>query len=160
GAFRSLGLHEAVLRLFDSPSADARTYAADYARTHGRDLPVSELVRLVDNTSDAVRKLAIDLLQGRDPRSEIGLDAWGWLLETKHGHKIAAESLQKHFGARELTPAWFKARLFSPNQAARAFIKTLLSQIRPRAQLGPGFFADLIDSLVDPDVEPAVQVAT
>jgi hypothetical protein len=159
GAFRSLGLHDAVLRLFDSPSPDARAYAADYARTHARDLPVSELVRLVDNSSDAVRKLAIDLLQGRDPRTEIGLDAWGWLLETKHGHKIAAESLRKHFGAKELTPAWFKARLFSPSQETFNFAKKLLPEIHPTQRLGPAFFTDLIDSLDDPDAEPAVRVA-
>jgi hypothetical protein len=159
GAFRSLGLHDAVLRLFDSPSPEARTYAAGYARTHARDLPVSELVRLVDNSSDAVRKLAIDLLQGRDPRTEIGLDAWGWLLETKYGHKLAAESLQKNYGARELTLAWFKARLFSPSQETFNFAKKLLPQIHPRAQLGPGFFTDLIDSLVDPNAEPAERVA-
>jgi hypothetical protein len=159
GAFRSLGLHDAVLRLFDSPSPDARAYAAGYARTHARDLPVSELVRLVDNSSDAVRKLAIDLLQGRDPRSEIGLDAWGWLLETKHGHKIAAESLRKHFGAKELTPAWFKARLFSPSQETFNFAKKLLPEIHPAKKLGAGFFTDLIDSLDDPDAEPAARVA-
>ena len=91
GAFRSLGLHDAVLRLFDSPSPQARAYAADYARTHARDLPVPELVRLVDNTSEAVRKLALDLLQSRDPRTEVGLEAWGWLLETQHGHELAAD---------------------------------------------------------------------
>ena len=159
GAFRSLGLHDAVLRLFDSPSAEARAYAAGYARTHARDLSVSELVRLVDNSSDAVRKLAIDLLQGRDPRREIGLDAWGWLLETKYGHKLAAESLQKNFGARELTPAWFKARLFSPSQETFAFIRKLLPQIHPPAQLGPGFYTDLIDSLVDPDTDIAERIA-
>src|SRR5262249_60505858 len=38
-SFRSLGLHEAVLRLFDSPSEDAAAYAANYARTYARDLP-------------------------------------------------------------------------------------------------------------------------
>ena len=80
-AFRTLGLHEAVLRLFDSPSAEARAYAAEYARTHARDLPVDELVRLADNDHAAVRKLAADLLQARDPRKEVGLEAWGRLLE-------------------------------------------------------------------------------
>src|SRR5205085_6659864 len=90
GAFRSLGLHEAVLRLFDSPSAEARAYAAGYARTHARDLPVPELVRLVDNTSEPVRGLALDLPPGRDPRAEVGLEAWGWLLETRYGHELAA----------------------------------------------------------------------
>jgi hypothetical protein len=159
GAFRTLGLHEAVLRLFDSPSPEARAYAAGYARTHARDLPVPELVRLVDNDNDAVRKLAIDLLQGRDPRTEIGLDAWGWLLETKNGHKLAAESLQKHFGAKELTPAWFKDRLFSPGLETFEFAKKLLPQIHPRPQLGPDFFTDLIDSLVDPNAGQAGRVA-
>jgi hypothetical protein len=100
-AFRSLGLHEAVLRLFDSPSNAARTYAAGYARTHARDLPVPELVRLVDNTSEDVRRLALDLLQGRNPRTEVGLDAWGWLLETEHGRDLAAANLRQHFGPRE-----------------------------------------------------------
>ena len=150
GAFRSLGLHDAVLRLFDSPSDAARAYAADYARTHARDLPVSELVRLVDNSSQAVRKLAIDLLQGRDPRTEVGLDAWGWLLETTHGHKLAAEALRKHFGAKELTPEWFKARFFSPSAETFAFVSKLLPQVHPQQQLGPGFFTDLIDSINGP----------
>jgi hypothetical protein len=159
GSFRSLGLHDAVLRLFDSPSPEARAYAAGYARTHARDLPVSELVRLVDNTSEAVRKLAIDLLQGRDPRTEIGLDAWGWLLETKHGHKLAAESLQKHFGAKELTPAWFKARLFSPSQETFDFVQKLLPQIHPVARLGPAFFTDLIESANDPEAIEARRAA-
>ena len=104
-AFRTLGLHEAVLRLFDSPSADARKYAANYARTHARDLPVPELVRLANNDNEDVRKLARDLLGEKDPRTGVGLDAWGQLLETQHGHKFAAEAITKHFGAKELTPS-------------------------------------------------------
>jgi BRCA1 C Terminus (BRCT) domain len=149
GAFRSLGLHEAVLRLFDSSSATAQAYAAEYARTHARDLPVSELVRLVDNSSDAVRKLALDLLQSRDPRTEIGLDAWGWLLETTHGHNFAAAAIRKYFGARELTPEWFKARIFSESEQASAFARVLLPEIHPPEKLGPGFFADLFESIRD-----------
>jgi hypothetical protein len=160
GAFRSLGLHEAVLRLFDSPSTEARTYAAGYARTHARDLPVPELVRLVDNTSTAVRKLALDLLRERDPRTQIGLDAWGWLLETAQGHDLAAEALRKHFGAKELTPEWFKARLFTPNSKAFEFLRKLLPQIHPSKKLGAGFFTDLIDSLDLVSGQPSpVQVA-
>jgi hypothetical protein len=146
-AFRSLGLHEAVLRLFDSKSEAAATYAADYARTHARDLPVSELVRLIDSSYSAVRKLANDLILDRDARTEIGLEAWGLLLETKNGHELAAESLKKHFGAKELTPEWFKARLFSTNSATLEFTKKLLPQIHPPQKLGPGFFCDLIDTM-------------
>jgi hypothetical protein len=158
-AFRSLGLHEAVLRLFDSPSAAARTYAAGYARTHARDLPVPELVRLVDNASGNVRGLALDLLKGRDPRAEVGLDAWGWLLETEHGRDLAEANLRQHFGPRELTPAWFKARLFSPSQEAFQFVRKLLPQVHPPQRLGPAFFVDLIDSITDPDTRQARDVA-
>ena len=159
GAFRSLGLHDAVLRLFDSPSSQARTYAADYARTHARDLPIPELVRLVDNTSESVRTLALGLLQSRDPRTEVGLEAWGWLLETTHGHTFAAAALRKHFGAKELTPAWFKERLFSPSAQAFEFARTLLPQIHPTEKLGTGFFADLLDSILDPTTATARNVS-
>ena len=135
-AFRTLGLHEAVLRLFDSPSDAARAYAAEYARTHARDLPVDELVRLADNDHDAVRRLAADLLQARDPRKEVGLEAWGRLLETRHGHELAAEVLRKHFGARELTPEWFRDRLFAVNAAAFEFVQSLLLQLHPPRRSG------------------------
>src|SRR5262249_11597977 len=117
-AFRTLGLHDAVLRLFDSPADEARAYAAEYARTHAPHLPVRELVRLANNNHEAVRKLASDLLQALHPRKDVGLEAWGRLLETEHGHDLAAAALRKHFGARELTPEWFQARLFSPSDLA------------------------------------------
>jgi hypothetical protein len=159
GAFRKLGLHNAVLRLLDSPSPQAQAYAANYARTHARDLPVAELVRLVDSTSDAVRKLAVDLLQSRDPRTEIGLDAWGWLLETKYGHKLAAAALRQHFGPRELTPQWFNDRLLSPSAQAAEFAQKLLPDVHPTQQLGPGFFGGLLDALSDRDAKPVDHVA-
>src|SRR5262249_2058269 len=159
GNFRALGLHDAVLRLFDSPSPNAQAYAAEYARAHARDLPVSELIRLANSNHDSVRKLAADLLRSRDPRKDIGLDAWGILLETRFGHELAADILRKSFGARELTPEWFKARLFSPNQSAFQFAKTLLPQIHPPQKRGTAFFCDLLDSLHEPNQQPARLVA-
>jgi hypothetical protein len=145
-SFRVLGLHEAVLRLFDSPSDTARAYAAEYARTHVRDLPVAELVRLADNDHPAVRRLASDLLQARDPRTEVGLEAWGRLLESRHGHELAAAALRKHFGARELTPDWFRDRLFTGNPTAFQFIQSLLLQTHPAPALGPDYFVGLIEA--------------
>jgi hypothetical protein len=150
-AFHTLGLHDAVLRLFDSPAPEARVYAADYARTHARDLPVADLIRLANNNHEAVHKLACDLLHERDARKEVGLDAWGQLLETRHGHALAAAMLRKHYGARELTPEWFKDRLLSPSDKAREFAKAYLPQVHPYQELGPGFFADLIDRIDDID---------
>ena len=145
-AFRTLGLHEAVLRLFESPSPAARVYAAEYARTHARDLPVDELVRLADNDNLNVRKLASDLLLSRDPRQEVGLEAWGRLLESRHGHELASTVLRKHFGPRELTTDWFRDRLLTDNRTASAFIQTFLLQTHPAASLGPDYFVGLVEA--------------
>ncbi|MGP0067272.1 MAG: BRCT domain-containing protein [Isosphaeraceae bacterium] len=156
GAFRSLGLHEAVLRLFDSPWQPARVYAAEYARTHARDLPLDDLIRLADNGHEAVRRLAADLLQSRDPRKEVGLEAWGRLLESQYGLELAKAALHKHFGARELTPDWFRDRLFTRNAAAFDFVQKFLLQIHPAESLGPGYFVGLIEAAdAKEDVRPA-----
>ena len=149
-AFRELGLHEAVLRLFDSSSDSARAYAADYARTHARDLPIDDLIRLADNPNSHVHKLALDLLKARDPRKEVGLEAWGRLLETEYGNELAQDMLRKHFGAKELTPEWFRERLLGPRTASQQFVKSLLPDVHPTKKLGPDFFMDLVD-WVDPE---------
>jgi hypothetical protein len=145
GAFRELGLHAPVLALLESPSSEARVYAAAYARTHARDLGLDELIRLANNTNDEVRKLAKDLLHDRDPRKDVGLDGWGRLLGTPHGHELAAAALRKHFGARELTPAWFRDRLVSPERVVFDFASDLLAKIHPQKTLGADFFRDLLD---------------
>ena len=158
GAFRSLGLHDAVLRLFDSPSDEARAYAANYARTHARDLPVSELVRLANNSNENVRKLARDLLGEKDPRTGVGLDAWGQLLETEHGHKFAAEVITKSFGPKELTPEWFHGRLLSRSAEAFDFASKLLPKVHALKDLGPAYFVRLIQQL-DPEDDKADRVS-
>jgi hypothetical protein len=152
GAFRTLGLHDAVLRLFDSPSDDARAYAANYARTHARDLPVPELIRLANNSNEAVRKLARDLLGEKDPRTGVGLGAWGQLLETEHGHKFAAEVITKSFGPKELTPEWFQGRMLSRSDEAFDFATKLLPKVHTLKDLGPAFFMQLLRKL-DPEDE-------
>ena len=91
--------------------------------------------------------MAFDLLRERDPRKDVGLEAWGELLETKHGHELAAQMLAKNFGARELTPDWFKARLFSPNDATFQFVKKTLPQVHAPEKLGAAFWTDVLDKL-------------
>lgn len=159
GAFRTLGLHEAVLRLFNSPAPDARAYASEYARAHARDLPVPDLIRLANNDHQNVRRLASDLLLERDPRRDVGLEAWGQLLESPRGHTLAADVLRKHFGASELTPDWFRDRLATTSREAFNFIKDRLPQIHPPAKLGPGFFIEIINRLDDPGRRLASDVA-
>jgi hypothetical protein len=138
GAFRELGLHEAVLSLLLSGDPAAAAWAARYARTHARDLPLQPLpgapvalLPLVGSPYEPVRALARDLLQDRDPRAGVGLDAWGELLGTSHGHTLAAHALQEHFSARELTLDWFRARLLSSHSTVVAFARELLPKVHP-----------------------------
>ncbi len=146
-AFRDLGLHEAVLQLFESTSDDARVYAAQYARTHARDLPVADLIRLANNRQEKVRKLAADLLQARDPRKEVGLDAWGELLNTPQGTSLAASALRKHFGASELTPQWFADRLLSANEPSVQFAIDNLLNVHPAKSLGAEYFCNVLSQI-------------
>ncbi|APR75439.1 Hypothetical protein A7982_00785 [Minicystis rosea] len=145
GAFRELGLHAPVLSLFDSPSSEARAYAAAYARTHARDLPLDDLVRLANNDNEEVRKLARDLLHDRDPRKDVGLEGWGRLLGTPHAHELAAAALRKHFGARELGPEWFRERLLSENRQVFELASDLLGKLHTPKTLGAAYFRDLLD---------------
>lgn len=155
GAFRTLKLHDAVLKLFDSLSDAAREYAAGYARTHARDLSVSELVRLANNDHESVRKLARDLLGEKDPRTGVGLEAWGQLLETDHAHKFAADTITKSFGPKELTPEWFQRVLLSHSDEAFEFASKLLPKVHNLKDLGPAFFVTLLQK-TDPENEEDV----
>lgn len=145
-AFRDLGLHDAVLRLLDSPSNEARAYAAAYARTHARDLALDRLILLANNSHKDVRELVKDLLGDRDPRKDIGLDAYGRLLGTQYGHDLAVEALRKHFGARELTPEWFAARLVDTRDKVVDFASDLLPKIHTYKALGAAYFRRLLDA--------------
>lgn len=152
GAFRELGLHAAVLSLLDSDASEAAAWAAQYARTHGRDLPLPRLIVLANSGHAEVRKLVRDLLRDRDPREEVGLEAWGQLLGTRYGHELAVEALQEHFGARELTLEWFRERILSGDRKVVSFATGLLSKVHPDRQVPTSFYADLLDH---PEVDRA-----
>ncbi len=145
GAFRELGLHDAVLMLLDSDAKAAASWAASYARTHARDLPLDRLIRLANGDHDTVRRLARDLLRDRHPRDEVGLDAWGRLLGTYYGHDLAATALREHFGASELTLAWFEARLLCGDRQVVDFASKLLPKIHPKKKVPATFWQDILD---------------
>ncbi|MGK0289994.1 MAG: hypothetical protein ACI86H_001449 [bacterium] len=156
GEFKNLGLHEPVLSLLHSKSSKAADYAAKYARTYARDLPIEQLILLINSESKALRELALDLLKERDPRKDVGLDIWSSLLGTSYGHKIAVDILLKHFTAQELTPAWFKNLLLgkeeTPNAAFKFATKHLL-KIHSVKSLTPQYFYDLFyQSSLDSDI--------
>jgi hypothetical protein len=157
GAFRELGLHEPVLGLLLSGDASAAAWAARYARTHARDLPLQPLpgapvalLPLANSPYEPVRLLARDLLQDRDPRAGVGLGAWGELLGTSYGHALAAHALQEHFSARELTLDWFHERLLSTNGAVVTFARELLPKVHPERSIPTTFWASILD---DPNIQ-------
>ncbi len=121
---------------------------------------MSELVRLANNDNEDVRKLARDLLGEKDPRTGVGLDAWGQLLETEHGHKFAADAITKHFGAKELTPEWFQGRMLSDSEPAFKFATHLLPKVHNQKELGPAFFATLLQKVNPEDEDKSERVVS
>ena len=145
-AFVDLGLHQGVLKLFYSPSNKARAYAAKYARTHARDLPVEELLKLINNDLSEVRALAESLLKERDARRDVGLEAWGALLGTPYAHQLAVQTLTKHFGVNELSAEWLRARLLSPDRQVRRFAMEKLSTLHAsKSSLKTSFLTSLFE---------------
>ncbi len=130
-AFPALGLHEALLGLLDSPSSTAAGWAVDYARIHARDLALGHLIRLANAEHETVRTLARDLLADRDPRTEVGLAAWGRLLGTSHGHALAARAIQEHFGPAEIDLPWLHERLLAGRPPVVELDEQLLLRLHP-----------------------------
>ena len=144
GRFRELGLHEAILDLLESPSSEARQYGAKYAEVHGQDLPLSRLLTLARSYDRVVLSLVEELLSSRDPREEIGLDAWSELLGIDHFQKAAKSALKTHFGSRDLTVQWFFPRLLSENRGVRTFSLRHFPRVHEPSDVERSFFLDLL----------------
>ncbi|MCP4159146.1 MAG: hypothetical protein GY760_03655 [Deltaproteobacteria bacterium] len=143
-SFKDLDLHDTVLTLFHSSSDKACEFAVSYAKRYARDLPVKELIKMMNNSNKKVRELASLLIKEYDPRKDIGLDAWGELLETENGHDFAAEMIRKHFGASELTKEWLKERL--KTKITFKFAESTIVELYKLDQLGIDFFIDIIET--------------
>ncbi|WP_020560480.1 BRCT domain-containing protein [Thiofilum flexile] len=156
--FKALGLREVVIRLLESSSTSAQNYAAQYVKAYARDLSVEYLLKLAKNNqlAKAVRELALQLLLERDPRREVGLEAWGELLESEPYYKMVSEILRKYFGRNELTPDWFKARILSHSPQGFNFAKSYLFELHPLKSLGNAFFEELLNALDDDYVQQEI----
>ncbi|TXH70235.1 MAG: hypothetical protein E6Q83_06825 [Thiothrix sp.] len=144
--FRKLGLHQVVLGLLESEDNEALNYAIQYVKAQARDLPVSELLRLALKPNPELAKLIRQLISERDPRSEIGLEAWGKLLALDNYYAFAEEALRKHFGRKELTPEWFQQLLLS-STAGLAFAKKYLLELHPLKTLSAAYFQAILEQL-------------
>ena len=145
--FRQLGLHSVVISLLESSDTEALTYAIQYAKAYARDLPVSELLRLALISHNDLKALVQQLINERDPRKDIGLEAWGQLLNSTAYYEFAAAALRKHFGRTELSADWFKARLLSVGDAGFKFAKQYLLELHPLKTLDLAYFQDILTQL-------------
>jgi hypothetical protein len=102
---RSLGLHDTVIGFLRSPSAGARTYALEYAAAHAPDLPVGELVELVERGAPEVQKFAAARLEAMTPQ-QLGAAVLVRLLAVS-ATPWAFAKLSQGFGVRDVDPVMF-----------------------------------------------------
>ena len=133
------GLHDAVLRLFDSPADAAREYAAEL-RPHPRPRPAGVANwsgwRTTTTTpcASSPATCSARTTRGRASASTRGASC----SKREHGHKFAADVITKHFGAKELTPEWFQGRLLSPSEQAFDFATETAAEGPPTGGARPG----------------------
>jgi hypothetical protein len=115
---RQLGLHDVVIGFLRSPSPEARAFALEYAAAHAPDLPVDELVELLESGAAEVKKFANARLEAMPP-ARLGLRA-----------------ILRVLG---LAPAWAPAKLaegFSPRDIdAALFVDTAARGVGPHNAL-------------------------
>ncbi|HEY5937069.1 MAG TPA: hypothetical protein VIU61_20605 [Kofleriaceae bacterium] len=102
---RELGLHDMVIGFLRSPSQEARAYALDYAATHGVDLPIEDLVELVESGAAEVGRFAAARLESMSPQ-QLGLPALLRLLGAAAA-PWAPTKLAEGFRPGDVTPQQF-----------------------------------------------------
>lgn len=145
--FRSLGLHDVVLKLLFSKEPQAAKYAFDYAKSYALDLPLATLLLLADSPNSDARQFAIGQILSRDARRDIGLAGWGQLLDSPHHHEIASKQLLEHFNRRDFSHQWFSQRLLSQNIHSVNFAVKNLLDFYPADELTLDFFIGLTQNI-------------
>lgn len=102
---RALGLHDVVISFLRSPSEAARAYALEYAAAHAHDLPVGELVELVERGAEPVAKFAAARLEAMTPQ-QLGAGVLVRLLAVPAA-PWAAVKLAQGFTPRDVTAEMF-----------------------------------------------------
>jgi len=99
--FRELGLHDVVLGLVVSSSAEARAFGLEYARSHAKDLSVDELVAWARMSDNAVQTFALSRLAELDARA-IGLVTLAHLSGVYSAHALAKKKLLEGFAPADM----------------------------------------------------------
>lgn len=118
---RELGLHDVVVGLLRSPSADARSYALEYAAAHAPELSIDDLVELIEAGAPEVAKFAAARLEARPPH-ELGARVLLRLLGIAAA-PWAAGKLAQGVAPGEIDAALFVATAARGNQPFQLLIK-------------------------------------
>jgi hypothetical protein len=102
---RELGLHDVVLGFLRSPAAEARGYALEYAAAHAPDLPIEDLVELIEHGAAEVAKFAAARLEASPPQ-QLGVRVLLRLLGVSAA-PWAAGKLAQGFGPGDIDAARF-----------------------------------------------------
>ena len=103
---KQLGLHDMVLGLLHSSNELAIRYAIEYARAYATDLPVAELLKLVQKGMPEARIFAIALLEQRKPDA-LGLAALLKLLTISASATLAKAKLRQGFRPQDISAEQF-----------------------------------------------------
>ncbi len=144
GKLKSLGLHEPVLALLDSPSAKARKYAIAYARAHAADMAAERLADLLESENDETVKFAAGMLTGRKPR-DLGAPMLARLLRYDASRKWAAAALENDFDKKEISLDLLAELVLTDDYEQSEWIqKFIKKKFQPR-ELAVSFWIRVID---------------
>ena len=137
---KQLGLHDMVLGLLYSDNSPARRYAIDYARAYATDLPVTALVKLVQEGTQDAQTFAVALLEQRSP-AELGLPTLLKLLGAPASVALAKTKLRQGFKPADITAEQFVEVALAPSgQSASAAnqLQHLIEVLQQTVQEDPG----------------------
>lgn len=132
---KQLGLHDMVLGLLYSGNSPARRYAIDYARAYAPDLPVTELVKLVQEGMQDAQTFAVAVLEQRSP-AELGLPTLLTLLSVPASAALAKTKLRQGFKPQDITAEQFVEVALAPSGPQNASVERQIQHISELIQRG------------------------
>jgi hypothetical protein len=137
---RGLGLHDMVLSFLRSPAPDAQAYAIEYAAAHAPELPVAELVELVEQGSAPVKAFAAARLEQMTPQ-QLGIAVLARLL-VQSATPWASAKLAQGFSPNEMTAQLFVDTAARGTNAYNALVKWWNDK---HATIPAGYFTAALD---------------
>ncbi len=144
GKLKSLGLHEPVLSLLDSPSAKARKYAIEYARAHATDMSAERLADLLDSENTETVKFAAAMLTSRKSR-DLGVPMLARLIRYEASRKWATAALENDFDKKEISQDVLAELLLSDDDEQSDWVQKLIKKKFQPRELPVAFWIRVID---------------